>query len=151
MLRPTGNLASIVQSWLPPSSSSAAASSSSADVAALPDFAPRPERLGLGARFVPHSAALGVNEQKLKKKLQAKAAVSEPEKPQKPVAGKKRKNDRLSLGGDDDSDEEQGRSASVGKKKLKQHAQQPPPPRPQPQQHNAPQGKKKKKKKQRTE
>ena len=72
----------------------------------MPDFAPRPERLGLGAKYVPHSAAmLSTEERSLSKKLKPKPSLEA----QRPAA--------LEQDSDDGSDE--GRSASVRSKRKR--------------------------------
>jgi hypothetical protein len=110
MLRPTGSAARVVAGWLAP------AASSSDDVV-VPDFAPRPERLGLGARFVPHSAALSTVERAFSKQLKGREPA-----PAAAVAvrdAKRGKRAALRPAEDDDSDEDEGRSASVRKKPQK--------------------------------
>ena len=101
MLRPTSNSARIVADWLGP-----APAASAADDVPLPEFKPRPERLGLGAKYVPHSAALSVAEQKFSKKLKAK-----PSSEASPAAAAKPP--------ESSDDEEEGRSASIKSAKRK--------------------------------
>ena len=73
----------------------------------LPEFKPRPERLGLGAKYVPHSAALSVQEQALTKKLQGKPSRDD---------GKGKGKGKPSRRDDGDDDEDEGRSGSVRSK-----------------------------------
>ena len=77
--------------------------------------APRPERLGLGARYVPHSGAMGVGErrfsEKVKREVQREQAAQSSDK-----AASKKKNARSN---DSDDDEEEGRSSSVRDKKRR--------------------------------
>ena len=122
MFRPTQGCAQTVAGWLSKSKTpiaAAPAAASSADPAQL--FKPRPERLGLGAKFVPHSsvAALGADEQRFQKKLKAPPAKGAPAKgaPAKGAsakpADKKRHKEVVSS---DDDEEERGRAASFAKK-----------------------------------
>jgi hypothetical protein len=64
-------VSSIVAGWLSKSKAAPAPARATETPALTSLFAPRPERLGLGAKFVPHSAALGVDEQRFSKKLKA--------------------------------------------------------------------------------
>ena len=107
MLRPTNNAAQVVAGWL----GNAPAAASTEEVP-MPEFTPRPERLGLGAKFVPHSAALTVGEQKFTKNLKASIARNT-----KPSATPKQKQ-QIS----DDDSEDEGRSSSVRSNKRKHSA-----------------------------
>ena len=108
MLRPTNSAASVVASWL-----GSAKAASSSDNVAMPEFKPRPERLGLGAKYVPHKAALSplsAAEQKLSKKLKGKPA----QQPERAAAARAHESD------DDSADE--GRSSSIRSNKRKPSA-----------------------------
>ena len=102
MLRPTNASRSIVEGWL--AASNAPARTAGDDVADRLEFKPRPERLGLGAKYVPHTAALSTQEERLTKKLKNKTE-------QDTKAKKKLARD------DDDDEEEEGRSGSIKSKK----------------------------------
>ena len=102
-------VSSIVAGWLSKSKVAPAPATAAADAPTLTSlFAPRPERLGLGAKFVPHSAALNVNEQQLSKKLKASQQPPTQQKRQVPPQGSKR---REQTSNDSDEDEESRTSA----------------------------------------
>ena len=110
---------SIVAGWLSKSGGSVAQGDAADTSATTAVFAPRPERLGLGAKFVPHSATLSVDEQRFSKKLKAQslqpqqvhAPTHSPRRqPQQPKA-LHRKLDRTSAQDESDDDEE-SRTAS---------------------------------------
>ena len=102
-------VSSIVAGWLSKSKVAPAPATAAADAPTMTSlFAPRPERLGLGAKFVPHSAALNVNEQQFSKKLKASQQPPTQQKRQVPPQGSKR---REQTSNDSDEDEESRTSA----------------------------------------
>ena len=109
MLRPTGRAAATVAWWLGPAPASASND-------AMPEFIARPERLGIGAKYVPHSAALSIEERKFSKKLKGESreggqSVSSRGEGQRPQAAAKADKKGVRAHDDDDSEEEEGRSA----------------------------------------
>ena len=114
MLRLNNASARIVADWLA-AAPAAASSTAAVDNVPLPEFAPRPERLGLGARYVPHSAALSVEERKFAAKLKAKPTPAGSPAAAKAAAAAAPRDES-------ESDEEEGRSSSVRKRKWTQGA-----------------------------
>ena len=104
MLQPTNATRDIVEGWLAKS----AVRASAAEDVPLPEFKPRQERLGLGAKFVAHHGAMSVQEQVLTKTLKAK-----PEFNSGTLKGNAIRKD------DDSDDDDQGRSGSIPSKKRK--------------------------------
>ena len=96
-------VSSIVAGWLSKSKAAPAPARATETPVLTSLFAPRPERLGLGAKFVPHSAALGVDEQRFSKKLKAAQPAAQQQRlvPKQQRQGSKRREQPSS-----DSDED---------------------------------------------
>ena len=103
-------VSSIVAGWLSKSEAAPAPARATETPALTSLFAPRPERLGLGAKFVPHSAALGVDEQRFSKKLKAAQPAAQQQRlvPKQQRQGSKRREQPSS---DSDEDGESRTSA----------------------------------------
>lgn len=119
VIKPTQVCAQIVQSWIRARGGAATSQlpSSSTDVAGA--FAPRAERLGLGAKYISHAeATLSMDERKFSKKLQRGANEREQPKPKQKEKqppkhlSKKEKLAAARRDADDDSDEEEESRAS---------------------------------------
>ena len=107
---PRGEAASIVAGWL-------GNAAYAEDDVPLPEFNPRPERLGLGAKYVPHSGALSVQEKSFGRKLQPKKEKAESSAafdPPLKMTQKGKKGRAQQKEPDDDSDEEEGNDGEDG-------------------------------------
>lgn len=123
-VQPTTSCASIVAGWLKASSRPAPLPAAET---MLPDeaFAPRAERLGLGAKYISHSqaATLGIDERRFSNKLakvKQQAAASSSSMTSAPAKSTKKRQQAAATQDDDDSEDE-GRSAvsRKGAKKKK--------------------------------
>lgn len=119
-VRPTTSCSEIVQGWLKASTHAPRAADAGST---LPDdaFAPRAERLGLGAKFISHSqaAALGIEERRFSNKLaKAKSAPSRSNTGREAMS-KKHNQKRVRVESDDDEEETEGRTGAFRGKGAK--------------------------------
>ena len=76
----TSSVSSIVAGWLSKSGGESGPSAAEPASSSAPSlFAPRPERLGLGAKFLSHSQAMPLHEQQFAKKLKQQVEKRERE------------------------------------------------------------------------
>lgn len=123
-LRLSNECSAMVQRWLGPRAASS--KQKQPETAGGLDFAPRAERLGLGAKYVPHSAALSAGERRFANKLSkgktdvatSRATTGAQLGKQAPVGKRARAQDADHPSSDDDS-EEMGRASAFRLRKAR--------------------------------